>query len=105
MHGHPTDRLVAGSIVGAIFTAALVLVLIWLDIPPEKKVSLAIRLAVPVVISAVVLLFRPLLLKTIWRDRRDPTLLDEDLNLLLVGRALGVVGGFFFGVTLVTQLL
>lgn len=105
MHGHPTDRLVAGSIVGAIFTAVLVLLLIWLDIPPEKKFSLALRLALPVAIAAVALLFRPLLLKTVWRDRRDPTMLEEDINLLLIGRMLGVVGGFFFGVTLVTQLL
>lgn len=105
MHGHPTDRLVAGSLLGAIFTAALVLLLIWLDIPPEKKVGLAVRLAVPVVIATVVLFVRPLLFKTIWRDRRDPTMLEEDLNLLMVGRALGVVGGFFFGVTLATQLL
>ncbi|QGZ60256.1 hypothetical protein [Paraburkholderia acidisoli] len=105
MHGHPTDRLVAGSIIGAIFTASLLLLLIWLDIPPEKKVGPAVRLAVPVVIAAVALFARPLLFKTIWRERRDPTLLEEDLNLLMIGRALGVVGGFFFGVTLATQLL
>ena len=105
MHGHPVDRLVAGAIVGALVTTLLVLLLVWLDIPPEKHVSLAIRLTVPVVIAACALLIRPLLLKTVLRDRRDPLMLDDDLNQLLVGRTLGVVGGFFFGVTLATQIL
>ncbi|CAG9273134.1 conserved membrane hypothetical protein [Paraburkholderia unamae] len=105
MHGHPVDRLVAGAIVGALVTAILVLLLVWLDIPPEKQVGLAVRLAVPVLISACALLIRPLLFKTVLRERRDPLMLEEDLNQLLVGRALGVVGGFFFGVTLATQLL
>lgn len=105
MHGHPVDRLVAGAIIGALVTTSLVLLLVWLDIPSEKQVSLAIRLAVPVLISACALLVRPLLFKTVLRARRDPLLLDEDLNQLLVGRTLGVVGGFFFGITLATQLL
>lgn len=105
MHGHPVDRLVTGAIVGALVTTLLVLLLVWLDIPPEKLVSLPLRLALPVVIAACALLIRPLLHKTVLRNRRDPLMLDEDLNQLLVGRALGVVGGFFFGITLATQLL
>ncbi|WP_322010734.1 hypothetical protein [Paraburkholderia sp. J12] len=105
LHGHPTDRLVSGAIVGAIVTTAVLLLLIWLDIPPEKHVDLALRLALPVLISACAVLGRPLLLKTVLRSRRDPLMLEEDLNSLLVGRAVGVVGGFFFGVTLATQIL
>jgi hypothetical protein len=105
MHGHPVDRLVAGAIVGALVTTVIVLLFVWLDIPPERQVNLAIRLAVPFLISVCALLTRPLLHKTLLKKRRDPLLLEEDLNQLLVGRALGVVGGFFFGITLVTQLL
>jgi hypothetical protein len=105
MHGHPVDRLVAGAIVGALVTTVLVLLLVWLDIPPEKRVGPAIRLAVPMLISACALLIRPLLHKTVLRERRDPLMLDEDLNQLLIGRVLGVVGGFFFGITLATQIL
>jgi hypothetical protein len=105
MHGHPVDRLVAGAIVGALVTTVIVLLFVWLDIPPEKLVGAAVRLAVPLVISACALLIRPLLFRTLLSKRRDPMMLDEDLNQLLVGRALGVVGGFFFGITLATQLL
>ncbi|WP_052420949.1 hypothetical protein [Paraburkholderia ferrariae] len=105
LHGHSTDRLVSGALAGAIVTAFALLLLIWLDIPPEKHVGTALRLAVPLLISACAVLARPLLLKTVLRSRRDPLMLDEDLNSLLVGRALGVVAGFFFGVTLATEIL
>jgi hypothetical protein len=41
----------------------------------------------------------------VLRERRDPTWLDEDLNLLLVGRALGIIGGLVFGISLASEIL
>jgi ABC-type enterobactin transport system permease subunit len=52
MHGYPTDKLVAGAIVGGVFTALLVVLLVWLDFPSDRHCSAAIRLAVPALISA-----------------------------------------------------
>jgi hypothetical protein len=105
MHGYPTDKLVAGAIVGGVFTALLVVLLVWLDFPSDRHCSAAIRLAVPALISACVLFPRPVLHRTVLRERRDPTWLDEDLNLLLVGRALGIIGGLVFGISLASEIL
>lgn len=105
MHGHPTDKLVAGAIVGGILTALLVVLLVWLDFPSDRHYSAVVRLTVPALISACLLFPRPLLYRTILREKRDPSLLDEDLNLLLVGRALGLIGGIIFGISLASEIL
>ncbi|MCG5078125.1 hypothetical protein [Paraburkholderia tagetis] len=105
MQGHPTDKLVAGAIVGAVITALLVVLLVWLDFPSDRHYSAAVRLTVPALISACLLFPRPLLHRTVLRERRDVGMLDEDLNLLLVGRALGLVGGIIFGISLASEIL
>lgn len=105
MHGHPTDKLVAGAVIGGILTAALVVLLVWLDFPSDRRYGAAVRLSVPAALSAMLLFPRPILHRTLLRDRRDPGLLDEDLNLLLVGRALGLVGGIIFGISLASEIL
>lgn len=94
MHGHPTDKLVAGAVIGGVLTALLVVLMVWLDFPSDRHYSAFVRLSVPALISALLL-----------RERRDPSLLDEDLNLLLVGRALGLVGGIIFGISLASEIL
>jgi hypothetical protein len=105
MHGHPTDKLVAGTIFGGILTALLVVLMVWLDFPSDRHYSAVVRLSVPALISACVLFPRPILHRTILREKRDPSLLDEDLNLLLVGRALGLIGGIIFGISLASEIL
>jgi hypothetical protein len=105
MHQTPTDRLVAGVLLGGLVTAVIVVALIWLGIPSEQHASVLVRLALPVGIAAAVLFPSPLLKRTVLRRQRDAFLLDEDLNAMLVGRAVGVVGGLAIGVTLATQLL
>jgi hypothetical protein len=105
MNGHSTDRLVAGSIAGGIVTASAVVLLNWLDFPSDRHFNGFVRLAVPALLSACALFPRPLLLRTVLRDRRDPMLLDDDLNHTLIGRALGLVGGVFIGITLATEML
>ncbi|WP_322043678.1 hypothetical protein [Paraburkholderia sp. J67] len=105
MHEHPTDKLVAGSIVGAILTALLVVLMAWLDFPSDRHYSAPIRLAVPALVSACLLFPRPLLHRTVLHEKRDPNLLDEDLNLMLLGRALGLIGGIIFGISLASEIL
>ncbi|WP_321813790.1 MULTISPECIES: hypothetical protein [unclassified Paraburkholderia] len=105
MHGHPTDKLVAGAIVGGVLTALLVVLLVWLDFPSDRHYSAPLRLAVPALISACLLFPRPLLHRTVLHAKRDPNLLDEDLNLLLLGRLMGLAGGIVFGISLASEIL
>lgn len=105
MHQRPTDRLVAGVLIGGVLTAVLVMLLLYLGIPSAKTANVAVRLAVPAFVAIAVLFPVPALHRTVLKERRDPFLLDEDLNAILVGRAVGVVLGLGFGLTLATELL
>lgn len=105
MSRQSTDELVAGSIVGGIVTALFVVLLVYLDFPPERRFDVFTRLAVPALLAACVLFPRPLLLRTVLRTRRHPMLLDGDLNLTLAGRALGLIGGLLIGSALATGIL
>jgi hypothetical protein len=50
------------------------------------------------VISVVIVNAKPLAYKTIWRERRDSFLLDEDLNATIRGRSCGVPAGVVVGI-------
>jgi len=104
MLGHSTDRLISGAITGALLTAALVILSVWLDFPSARHTGVAVRLALPAVISAAVLFPRPVLLRTILNSRRSPWLLDEDLDQLMRGRGVGLVAGIAIGITLAGQI-
>lgn len=105
MNGYPTDRLVSGVIVGGLVTACIILLMLYLNIPQEQYFSAIGQLAMATVVAACSLFVRPLLLKTVLSARRDPLLLDEDLNMTLLGRAMGILGGLLIGVTLAMELL
>ncbi|SDG57328.1 hypothetical protein SAMN05216466_1048 [Paraburkholderia phenazinium] len=100
-----TDKLIGGALIGAIFTAAVVVIFKYLGIPSGRYGNEVIQVVAPIVAAACILLPRPLLLRTILRERRDPLLLDEDLNATMTGRALGLIGGFFIGITLCSEML
>ncbi|WP_233862530.1 hypothetical protein [Paraburkholderia adhaesiva] len=104
MFNNSTDRLVSGAITGALLTAAIVILAIWLDFPSRRYADSFVRLAVPVMISAAVLFPRPLLLRTIWNGRRQPWVLDEDLDQLMRGRTVGLIGGVLIGITMAGQM-
>jgi len=104
MNPYPTDQLVSGMLKAALLTAALVFVSVYFGASLDAHyINRFFELGVPVLVSALILFPRPLLLRTLLRAKRDPFLLDEDLNLLLVGLAVGLVGGIFIGVTLCTE--
>lgn len=105
MNGHPSDRLVAGVLMGALLTTVFVVGMLYLGIPTENHANLAIRLGLPVALSCALLFPVPVPHRTVLRARRNQFVLDEDLNAVLLGRAIGVVGAVAFGVTLATELL
>ncbi|MBP0593717.1 hypothetical protein J8I87_29325 [Paraburkholderia sp. LEh10] len=105
MDGHPSDRLVAGVLLGALVTASLVIGLLYLGIPAGRHANMAARLGLPVGLSCALLFPMPLLHRTLLRERRSQFVLDEDLNAVLLGRVIGVIGGVALGVTLATELL
>jgi hypothetical protein len=101
----PSDRLVAGVLIGALVTAFFVVGMLYLGIPSEHHAGMAKRLGLPVLLASVILFPVPLLHRTVLRERRSQFLLDEDLNALLLGRVIGVIGGIALGVTLATEML
>ncbi|WP_232231964.1 hypothetical protein [Burkholderia sp. WSM2230] len=56
------------------------------------------------VISLLISDTKPLLYKTIWRERRSSFILDEDLTATLRGRTFGIPAGVMVGI-LVQNLL
>jgi hypothetical protein len=105
MYAYPTDKFVAGVLLGCCLTAAFVVALMYFGIPNADHSSVFERLAIPVLAAACILYPRPVLLKTILRDRRDAFTLEEDVNAMLLGRTIGVLGGLAMGLTLVTEIL
>ncbi|WP_175892790.1 hypothetical protein [Burkholderia cepacia] len=105
MNTHSTDRLIGGVLSGIVVTAVVIVILRYLEIPSGRDESGIVQIGIPVAVAACVLFTRPVLAKTVLRSRRDPMLLDEDLNALLKGRALGLLCGIFIGLTLCVQFL
>jgi hypothetical protein len=104
MNTHPTDRLITGLLLSTVISAAAVVAASFLGIPSGRFDNMATRALLPVLFASCIVFPRPLLLKTVLRARRDPLLLDEDLNATLTGLALGLVGGFFLGITLCSEM-
>jgi hypothetical protein len=101
----PTNHLVASTLLAGLTTAMIVSCFRYFDIPSGHLANTATQILVPIVVAAALLLTRPLLLRTLLRDRRSPFLLDEDLNAMLIGRALGLIGGACIGITLYTEFI
>ena len=105
MDTHSTDKLIGGALAGAIVTAAVIVIFRYFGIPSGRYDNVVAQAVAPIVVAAFILFIRPLLLRTVLRSRRDPLLLDEDLNVILMGRTLGLIGGFFIGITLCAEIL
>jgi hypothetical protein len=79
-----TDKLIGGALIGAIFTAAVVVIFKYLGIPSGRYGNEVIQVVAPIVAAACILLPR---------------------NATMTGRALGLIGGFFIGITLCSEML
>ncbi len=96
--GHPVDKLISGLLLA---TAITMVALFGLTFAPVQALTEGARHAIAgLAISALIVFPRPLLLRTVWREKRSPFLLDEDLNNMLLGRAIGLVLGLVFAVWL-----
>lgn len=65
----------------------------------SMRTGFDLRLAIEVAVSACLILPRPLLLKTVFRSRRNLFLRDVDVNAMLKGRVVGIASGIWLGAT------
>jgi hypothetical protein len=100
------DRFVAGLFVGAGVAWLISLVTGYYAsfLPPWATAHPLTYLALQMIAAAGVIV-RPCLLRTVLADRRNPFLLNEDLEAMILGRAVGAVAGLLLGVALNAQLL
>lgn len=105
MDKYSTDYLVSGAIFAAVVTAILVVAFCFAGAHVgAAAANTFVQVGAAATASALLVLLRPLLLKTLFSDRRSPFLLIEDLNAMILGRALGLACGILFGVTLFLEL-
>ncbi|RKT27016.1 hypothetical protein B0G69_2820 [Paraburkholderia sp. RAU2J] len=97
---YSVDRFVAGLLFGAcIAWFASVAMDHWV-LPSSIGQGLGLRLAIEAVVSACLVLPRPLLLKTVFRSRRSVFIQDEDVRAMLQGRVVGILSGVWVGATI-----
>ncbi|WP_244142715.1 hypothetical protein [Paraburkholderia phenoliruptrix] len=100
------NRFMGGFFFGAVVaTAIMVLFCISGEfLPVMAKLHAPQQVIATVVISLFIADARPLLYKTVWRERRSSFVLDEDLSATLRGRTFGIPAGVMVGI-LVQNLL
>ena len=100
------NRFMGGFFFGAVVaTAIMVLFCVSGEfLPVMAKLHALQQVFATVVISLFIADARPLLYKTVWRERRSSFVLDEDLSATLRGRTFGIPAGVMVGI-LVQNLL
>lgn len=103
MFDTPGDSFVSGTFLG-----------LCVEVPLAAAASLAMHgeswtglrimmlIAAPVLIACLVLLARPIALSTVWKHKRSPYVLDDNLRASIYGRLTGIVIGLAFGVMVAT---
>jgi hypothetical protein len=94
------NRFMSGFFFGSVVAAAVMLLLCNAGqfssfMAAQHAVEQVIATAL---VAGVLVMARPLAHKTVWRERRDRFVLDEDLSATLRGRALGVPAGVLIGI-------
>lgn len=99
---HPVDRLVGGIFFAVIVTLA---VMVGLALLPFGNLDEArsLHVGLGIALSACIVLPRPLLMRSIWRGR-DPFILDDEVDNMLIGRVIGIVCGAAAGVFVLATL-
>ncbi len=98
---HPVDHLFSGIFLAAGVT--LVVMLLLAQVPfGDLDESRGVHVLLAVVIAACIVLPRILLMRTIWRGR-DPFILEDELNNMLIGRGIGLIGGAIAGVFVLSK--
>ncbi|MBJ9966148.1 hypothetical protein LGM43_15025 [Burkholderia seminalis] len=103
MFQSPGDSFVSGSLLG-----------LCVEVPLAALVSLAMHgvdwngpriamlVATPVLIACIALLTRPVALSTIWKHKRSPFVLDDNVRASIYGRLSGIAIGLVFGIMVAT---
>ncbi|WP_345817782.1 hypothetical protein AAGS40_29655 (plasmid) [Paraburkholderia sp. PREW-6R] len=95
-----SDYLLRGSLQGLVLESALasagMLVARSVD---SSSLEMVVALLGAVLCGMLILLWRPLFDLTVWKSRRSPFVLDEDVRATIGGRLIGLVLGLGFGIT------
>ncbi|MCA8277747.1 hypothetical protein LGN17_35265 [Burkholderia sp. AU30280] len=103
MFQSPGDSFVNGSLLG-----------LCVEVPLAAIVSLAMHgvdwngqriamlIATPVLIACIALLTRPVAFSTVWKHKRSPFLLDDNVRASIYGRLCGIAIGVVFGIMVAT---
>jgi len=99
----PGDSFVNGSLLG-----------LCVEVPLAALVSLAMHgvdwngqrvamlVATPVLLACVALLTRPVAFSTVWKHKRSPFVLDDNVRASIYGRLCGIALGLVFGIMVAT---
>ena len=99
----PGDSFVNGSLLG-----------LCVEVPLAAIVSLAMHgvdwngsriamlIATPVLIACITLLTRPVAFSTVWKHKRSPFVLDDNVRASIYGRLCGIAIGVVFGIMVAT---
>ncbi|MDD9426057.1 hypothetical protein PV251_13990, partial [Staphylococcus aureus] len=63
---------------------------------------IALLVATPVLIACALLLARPLVFSTVWKHKRSPFELDDNVRASIYGRLTGIAIGVVFGIMIAT---
>ncbi|MCA8067325.1 hypothetical protein [Burkholderia sp. AU38729] len=103
MFQSPGDSFVNGSLLG-----------LCVEVPLAAIVSLAMHgvdwngpriamlVATPVLIACITLLTRPVAFSTVWKHKRSPFVLDDNVRASIYGRLCGIAIGVVFGIMVAT---
>ncbi|MBN3777254.1 hypothetical protein BLA18110_01814 [Burkholderia lata] len=103
MFQSPGDSFVNGSLLG-----------LCVEVPLAAIVSLAMHgvdwngqriamlIATPVLIACLALLTRPVAFSTVWKHKRSPFVLDDNVRASIYGRLCGIAIGVVFGIMVAT---
>ncbi|WGS46842.1 hypothetical protein LFL97_32035 [Burkholderia sp. JSH-S8] len=103
MFQSPGDSFVSGSLLGLCVEVPLAvlfsLAMYGVDWNGQR---VAMLVAAPILIACVVLLTRPVAFTTVWKHRRSPYVLDDNIRASIYGRLTGIVLGWGLGVMVAT---
>ncbi len=90
-----------GGVFYSMFVTAVIVLLVGYAVsmlPFLSRLNAFAQVAISVVFAIIILITRPVLLKTIWSERRDPFLLDQDMTAIIQGRSMGIVFGIIVAI-------
>jgi len=101
------NRFMGGFFFGAVVATAIMVVLCVSGefVPLMAKLPAIQQVIATAVISVLVAGTKPLLYKTVWRERRCSFILDEDLSATLRGRSFGIPAGVMVGILVQNVLM